>query len=361
LEQCLGAGLQRTGTFRVNLAREGSWDLHAHYHGDPFPLWAERIAALVERGVVPPLQRGDYDLRLDSAASREAWRALLEAAPSAPRAPAAPVAASTSPERRAESAPLSVVIAIRDRAGARVRNALASLSWQQPRPAEVIVVSQGSRGEIDAELRAICAEAGARLLVTGRLEDPWCKPLALNVGIRATNEHSRYVMTMDADMILAPNFLGVVVEALSREPRAFVMCQISDLGRMTRVPGAPRALEEALPRLRRRSRLRGVHGSGAIQAARREFFFEVRGYDEDMIWWGAEDGDMVARAERSGMSIEWVTGRTYMLHQWHPKRHSHLTDTALRREASRAWERNHQLARERTSIARNPLAWGGAP
>jgi len=78
LEVCFSAALQQFGALRVNLAVEGSWDLHVHDHGPPFPAWANRIATLVERGLVPPQQLGDYDLKLRQGMHRIPWRALLQ-------------------------------------------------------------------------------------------------------------------------------------------------------------------------------------------------------------------------------------------------------------------------------------------
>ena len=78
LETCFSAALQRFGALRINLAVEGNWDLHVHDHGPPFPAWADRIATLVERGVVPRQQLGDYDLKLRQGMHRIPWRALLQ-------------------------------------------------------------------------------------------------------------------------------------------------------------------------------------------------------------------------------------------------------------------------------------------
>ncbi|HDQ73764.1 MAG TPA: methyltransferase domain-containing protein [Chloroflexi bacterium] len=78
-----------------------------------------------------------------------------------------------------------VIIPVRDRGGQRLGNALHSLAWQRvSRPAQVFVVSHGSRPEIDRKLAALCAEAGATLIAVGDPGQPWNKPLALNTGIR---------------------------------------------------------------------------------------------------------------------------------------------------------------------------------
>lgn len=78
LERCLSVALRARGAHRVNLAREGSWDLHVEDHGPPFPAWCRHVIALVERGLVPKQQLGHYDLNLRRAAQRRPWQALIQ-------------------------------------------------------------------------------------------------------------------------------------------------------------------------------------------------------------------------------------------------------------------------------------------
>jgi hypothetical protein len=87
LEQCLSMALFRERAARISLPSSIGWDLHAHSHAAPFAEWAGRIADLVMRGIVPDMQRGSYDLRLDVPEKREAWqRALFDL--ETPRSPA---------------------------------------------------------------------------------------------------------------------------------------------------------------------------------------------------------------------------------------------------------------------------------
>jgi len=364
LEQCIGQALQRHGAARGCLGDLASWHLHAWHHGDPFAAWAARLASAVADGRYPALQRGAYDLRLDRPADRAAWERLLDQSASGAPTPAqVPARRPRQPgaQTLAPATPIAVVIPVRNRAGDRLRSALRSLRWQDGGPpAQVIVVSSGSRAEIDRELAAICAENGAELLRVGDPSRPWNKPFALNCGIRTTHPETTHVMTMDADMILAPSFLAVVAARLARQPLALVLCRSSDLPPNAVVPGRPDELLSAFDRLRATSALRGPSGTGGIQAAPRSFFFEIRGYDEDLAWWGAMDGDMVARARLHGLQVEWIEDRTAMLHQWHPRKEAGLSDRADIAQARSAWRRNHELARARAAVARrNPDEWGG--
>lgn len=237
---------------------------------------------------------------------------------------------------RSVLAPVAVVIPIRDRAGARVRNALRSLQWQTAgRPTQTLVVSHGSQPDINDRLSILCDNEHAQLLTLGSPADPWNKPLALNTGLRATPDSMPFVMTMDVDMILAPNFLAVVLNRLTRNPPALVLRRISDLPAHASIPTAGDQLKRAFESLHARSRLRPCYGSGGVQAAQRSFFFDIRGYDEDLAWWGAMDGDIVNRARLAGVQVEWID-RTAMLHQWHPRKHSILSGRREMELAKRA-------------------------
>ena len=209
-------------------------------------------------------------------------------------------------------------------------------------------------------LESVCEAEDAALLTIGNSAEPWNKPLALNTGLRAIPGDVPFVMTMDVDLILAPNFFAVVLERLSRDPRVLVLCRISDLPAHASLPIGGDELNRAFEMLHARSHLRPCYGSGGIQVAQRSFFFNIRGYDEDLVWWGAMDGDIVNRARLAGMQVEWIEDRTAMLHQWHPRKHAILSGQQEIELAKSAWRHNHALVRSRAKVlTRNPAGWGG--
>jgi glycosyltransferase involved in cell wall biosynthesis len=364
LEQCISHALKKNGAFRGNLGDLQSWHLHVWYHGEPFPAWAPLLIRAVEAGSFPPIQRGHYDLRLDRLLDRCQWEQCIK--PSISRTPVNGQSAS-SMSRVASvvsvvgRAPVGVIIPVRDRAGARLRNTLRSLQWQLAGPpAEVMVVSHGSRPDVDGDLEKVCRNEGGTLITVGSPADPWNKSLALNTGIRRTKPEVPFLMTMDADMVLSPDFLGVVVERLMKDPPALVLCRISDLPPQTFLPLDGEQLLQSFDRLRAVTQLRSRSASGGIQAASRSFFFAIRGYDEDLTWWGAMDGDILNRAHLMGLVIEWIEDRTTMLHQWHLRKHVILARPEQIHQARRAWRHNHLLVRARANLLlRNPKAWGG--
>jgi glycosyltransferase involved in cell wall biosynthesis len=362
LERCISRALHEHRAYRGNLGNHGSWHLHVWSHDPPFPAWARRLTHVVEAGACPEQQRGRYDLRLDRRRDRETWARIIESVTGTVARVPEPDASANLPPNAAglATAPITVVIPVRDRGGQRLRNSLRSLRWQTSGPpAEVFVVSHGSRREVDADLRRLCEEESATLIVTGQADQPWNKSLALNIGIRRSTATVPYLMTMDADMMLSPGFLAAVIEHLSRNTPALVLCRISDLPARAAVPSDPQELLGAFDHLRARTRLRARSGSGGIQAARRSFFFGIRGYDEDLVWWGAMDGDLVNRARLVGLSIVWIDDRAAMLHQWHPRKHAVLRNVEQIRSAKVAWRRNHRLMQVRRNIVRrNPKGWG---
>jgi hypothetical protein len=362
LSDYLDDAAQRDGAFVCTV--DDAWHVRPRTHAAPWTQWIEPLVRAVQRGELPPSQRDGW-LHLEDAAMRSTWRRHLfgdgDDAPSTTASSRAPRIARVRVRRRDPgSLPISVILPIRNRAGTDVRNALASLAWQRGgRPWETIVVSHGSDPAIDAELRRLAVAADATLVTLGNPDDPWCKPLALNVGILATDPTLPFVMTMDADMMLADNMLEIVVAELRAHEKSIVLCQSSDLPEDCALPSDPTAIHAQFDELRRIANVRGTYGTGGIQAMPRSFLIDVRGYDEDMLWWGALDTDMVQRAEASGLKTSWVTDRTAMLHQWHPRKHRVLDGAIDADAAQSAWLRNHELMVERSKdVVRNRDGWG---
>jgi hypothetical protein len=247
-----------------------------------------------------------------------------------------------------------VAIPVRDREPARLVATLSSLAWQTRPPARVVIVSHGSRPEIDDGLARLCAGARAELHRIAEPAAPWCKPAALNHAISLCGE--AFLMALDADMILAPNFLATVSAAIAeaQDPGAIVLCRSTDLPRALRLPSDPGRVKAGFDQLARAGRLRGRWGCGGVQAAPVAFLRAVGGYDERFVWWGEEDRELLMRAEAFGLSPVWIDGQTTMLHQWHPHALEE-GDADARRKKRAALERNralHRALREAIAAAR---------
>ena len=146
-------------------------------------------------------------------------------------------------------------------------------------------------------------------------DEIWNRSRALNIGIQAAT--GQIVMCTDCDMIFAPDFLKTALDTISdSDGQTLVLCACRDLPESLAeqrwsVDDFPRLLQAA-PSYRKGG------GTGACQVACRQWFVDVRGYDEKYVFWGYEDKNLVRRASKSGLALRWIHDRTQMLHQWHP-------------------------------------------
>jgi glycosyltransferase involved in cell wall biosynthesis len=239
---------------------------------------------------------------------------------------------------------LSAIIPVRNRSGTRLRNCLGSLRWH-PGELEIVLSDYGSDPEHAASIRALAEQFSAKVARSEEFGD-WNRSRALNLGIQHAS--GEYVLCTDADMIFAPNFVQSILDVHARMPgKALVVCACSDLPERV----AEQAYELAdFPRLQAAANRRKSIGTGACQSASREFFFYSRGYDERYVHWGSEDSDMRDRALAHGLSMQWISEQTEMLHQWHStSRYSRLLQN--RKNALRYWFTRHQ-------VVKNLERWG---
>lgn len=241
---------------------------------------------------------------------------------------------------------ISVIIALRDRSGNRLANCLRSLRWQSVdrEQIEIVLSDFGSDAQHAASIAVMAAEYEA---VVERTETNalWNRSRALNLGIQAATGH--LALCTDADMIFAPDFVEEVLRVHAEAGDAMVVCRCHDLPASS---AETRWQLTDFETLKSKASERQTSGTGACQAVRRQFFSDVRGYDEAFKYWGAEDDDMLHRAERYGLQVRWLPETTSMLHQWHP---TMKHDKRVQRKLN---EWRLRLTRHR--IVKNLAGWG---
>lgn len=210
---------------------------------------------------------------------------------------------------------LTVVLPIRNRSGVRLENCLRSLRWQDGMSnddIEILISDFGSSAEHREAVVSVAKTYNARVQYTS-VDGLWNRSRALNIGVKRATGH--YTLCTDVDMIMAPTFLRVLMDTQKElNGRGFLLCQSRDLGPETEGKSIP--LDEYDAYLKTTT-MRPTYGMGGCQCGETSWFHSVRGYDEGYTYWGAEDTDMVGRAERDGRIIQWVTDKTAMIHQWH--------------------------------------------
>ena len=102
-------------------------------------------------------------------------------------------------------------------------------------------------------------------------------------------------------------------------------------------------------------------GWGGLVSAPRSWLFSVRGFDERLKFWGAEDHDLWRRAGLAGMDryrlndLEREEGEIY--HQWHDDCLSWDQSKLTKAEADQiVW--NKMIAARDNTIVRNNEDWG---
>jgi glycosyltransferase involved in cell wall biosynthesis len=257
---------------------------------------------------------------------------------------------AAQPEGREPLQPrLSVIIGFRDWGLERLELALrahraSSLADQL----ELVVVDYGSK---DSVAVAAATERWKATLCRVETRRQWNRSHCLNVGIRAAR--APRVLTTDADILFAPRAIERILEEAGAT-NDFLLVQCHDLP-----PSATEDLEALnFAHFSRMAELRPPWGMGGCACFRRRLAVDIRGFDERMEWWGAEDNDFVQRAMQHGENVRWFDhpdARCY--HIWHPK----ATEVHAKNERFQATlKRNRHLVANDITAIRNSFPWGAA-
>ncbi|PNX47528.1 MAG: hypothetical protein BV456_10875 [Thermoplasmata archaeon M8B2D] len=218
---------------------------------------------------------------------------------------------------------LSVVLMIWNRNyNNRLFHFLTTLGkFQSIKPAEIIVVDTSNRRDIQESIEddVLRSDNSSVLLIRKAMDFPH-KALALNIGIRATDSSSNYILTTDVDMVFPQNWIENSFNYVGED--TLVLSEPSKL---------PQEFNKELPKIN----WNGINwgklynlsvpwgkagGPGNGQILPRDWLFDVRGYNEIFKeGQDAYDMDMWRRAKKAGLNIRWWGRRwNQFLHLWHP-------------------------------------------
>lgn len=235
---------------------------------------------------------------------------------------------------------ISVVIAIKDWDPMRLELAIRShVNSSIGQEIEIIVSDYGSEDSLSNQM--ICVKYGCVYQYTSA--EVWSRSRALNVGLSICT--SSLMVTTDADIIFAPRTLEATAEFLKANPRSLVLNQCSDLSedfsleQLNNLPWSDIYADAVL---------RPRWGMGGLCAFTRDTFETVRGFEERMTVWGAEDNDYVKRCRQAGRFLHWISGEDIgIYHVWHPP--FLQTDP----KAHEIFENNKKILNEEFTTARN--------
>ncbi|TBT82655.1 glycosyltransferase [Propioniciclava sinopodophylli] len=188
-------------------------------------------------------------------------------------------------------------------------------------PFEVIVSDYGSTHPEPVEQVAL--ESGATYVYSDVRDEPWSRSRALNAGFAVAQ--GQVLLCTDADMLFSPDSLRLVSDWVIRFPNTTALIECRDL---------PFGWDDdhvaahgfMFDEFESNAKLRGRWGMGGLVAVSRDVYDRVRGLDERMHTYGAEDLDFGQRTQWAGNRIFWLDEpRVRMYHMWHPSqdRQSH--------------------------------------
>ena len=197
---------------------------------------------------------------------------------------------------------ISVIIPVRNRKD-NLSGAVNSLLKQDfnKKEFEIIVVDYGGEDDTKKMLESLRDKRIRYSYVDEK--GIWNLPRARNIGIRKSN--GEFIICVDGDMILEKDVLTKIYQDFKKRKET-VLYQIH---RRDIMPDGEIKMHPILP---------GV-GSfpGCFQASARENWFKVQGFDERMTGYGYEDGDLVIRMKRIGVSQYWMPTDVKIYHQYH--------------------------------------------
>lgn len=246
----------------------------------------------------------------------------------------------------------SIVIPFRDWGQSRLAMCISSIHQAfGDMPHDVVVSDYGSADE-QGNRRIAEAEEAQHVYTDCGGDEPWSRSRALNIGF--AHARGSVLMCTDADMIFTPNSLARVADIVLRHPNTTALIECRDL---------PAGWDDAHIRAsgydwttyERVSKFRGRWGMGGLIALSSDTFDRVRGLDERMHTYGAEDLDFGQRSQWAGNRVLWVDDPDVrMFHMWHPSedRRSHEDP-----EFKAIVDFNRDILWNDTSVTRNSVAW----
>jgi len=186
-------------------------------------------------------------------------------------------------------------------------------------------------------------------------KDFWSLSIARNMGIRRAT--GKIVVTVDSDLIFEPNVLSTIVEQHEKLENPFVVstvCNIYENVSLKKI-----RLPDDYIKFRN---CRQRPGKGGVMSAPRNWWHKVRGFDERMRGWGAEDDDMWARAERDERDLFNIQSlklpHIKVYHQWHSIPFLIRTKQMSKEKYKELWRINKSIWKDNKTIIRNDENWG---
>lgn len=193
---------------------------------------------------------------------------------------------------------ITVIITIRNREAARIKNQVESIRATGADPS-FHIVDYGSSNKFANEYKKVCEQLQIQYTHMYAEGLPWNKCRALNYGAKVAK--TPFIVTSDVDIIYESNPFQWCLDNYTEKS----MYHIETYW---------------LPKSgnKQKSKYAGHGNSGGFQFITKKAFFDIGGYDERMVYWGLEDLDWPYRLQTQGYSQIWLPDTYKIYHVWHP-------------------------------------------
>ncbi len=221
---------------------------------------------------------------------------------------------------------------------------LSSLLKQTVIPSEVVIADDGSREDTKALIDTFRGKLPIPLIHVWQEDKGFRKTLILNKAV--AQAHGDYIIQVDGDVFMERHFIQ---DHLELAERGYYVCG-------SRVKVEKNVTEKLIQGTNRNMRLSDFkftfilnsfrshllrsflakryarkidHMRGCNFAFWKDDFMAVNGYNEDLLEWGHEDGELVFRLHFSGVNKKALKMGGIVYHLWHKESSRHNEKTHL--------------------------------
>ncbi len=246
---------------------------------------------------------------------------------------------------------LTILFTYRNRELERVKIAMDSLVAQSDSNFTVLFIDYGSSLSHSKALQKLLSNYSfVSYFYSYHIDQPWSRAKAVNIGIRLVN--TPYVFISDIDMIFKPNFIDVIQKA--KDPMVSVYFKVGFLNRSES--------KKSQPFDNYKISFSSQLGAQGLSLFPIEALKKVRGFDEFLHFWGAEDEDIHNRLLKAGYQVTFYEKEILLLHRWHPT-YRNLESDAITKDLQvhsipKLNQEYFAYMRDKKAIATNGENWG---
>jgi hypothetical protein len=246
---------------------------------------------------------------------------------------------------------ITILYPYRDRELSRVKRSLDSLSNQSRQDFKVLLVDYGSEFKMAESVeRLLTAYDFANYFYSYHINRPWSRAKAVNIGLRLVT--TSYVFVADVDMIFRDDFVEKLYQL--KNPNQSIYFKVGFL--KEHESKQVKSFDEY------KIAFASEAGAQGLSLFPMEALKAIKGFDEFLHFWGAEDEDVHSRLQEYGLKVHFYDSEVLLLHQWHQSyrksEQKRLTQDLQLSNITRI-NMQHQLHNKKTKrIIVNQSGWG---